>query len=88
MLDPSDGRPTRGAASVTVIHADPALADAAATAIMVAGPQGWASMAEALGVELVLLLEPDGSLHMSQAMAERVRLLETPPATEVRGLAP
>jgi thiamine biosynthesis lipoprotein len=41
ILDPTTGRPARGAASVTVVNRDCALADAAATALLVAGAGDW-----------------------------------------------
>jgi thiamine biosynthesis lipoprotein len=74
ILDPYTGYPTEGLSSATVVHGDATLADAAATALMVAGPESWRQVAEDLGIELVLVVHPDGSIEMSDAMRPRVTL--------------
>jgi thiamine biosynthesis lipoprotein len=83
VLDPRTGYPTQGVSSVTVIGTDAALADAACTALMVAGPQHWPTVASALGLERVMVVEENGAIQMSPQMRERVRLLrdEAPPVT-------
>lgn len=87
ILDPRTGYPAPGATSVTVIHADAAVADAAATALFVAGPDDWPSVAAALGVQQVMLVDADGIVHLSPAMAERVKILAEPaPATRIEAL--
>lgn len=78
IVDPRTGYPARGARSVTVIHGDAALADAAATALFVAGPDDWPSVAARMGVELVMLVDDQGAIHMSPAMRDRVRLQAEP----------
>ena len=72
VLDPRSGYPTEGIASVTVMHGEAGRADAAATALMVAGPEDWPEMAVALGVERVLVVLADGRIELSEHMAERV----------------
>ncbi len=72
ILDPRTGYPAMGSQSVTVVHSDPVLADAAATALFIAGPEAWQEMAEALGTEHVLLIDRDGTAHMTASMARRV----------------
>lgn len=74
IIDPRTGYPARGSASATVIHDDGAIADAAATAIFIAGPTMWHEVAAAMGIEYVLLVEENGAIHMNPAMAERVTL--------------
>ena len=73
ILDPETARPATGVASVTVIHREATLADAAATAIFVAGVEGWQRISAALGVEQVMLVDEQGEMHATPAM--RARLL-------------
>lgn len=72
ILDPRTGRPARGTASVTVIHEDATLADAAATALFVAGADDWRRIAGELGVTQVMRIATDGGIEMTPAMAERL----------------
>ncbi len=77
ILDPETGYPAMGAVSLTVIAGNGALADASATALFVAGPGEWPELAQALGLELVMLVASDGHIEMTAAMAKRV-MLENP----------
>jgi thiamine biosynthesis lipoprotein len=63
----------RHVASVTVIHTDGGVADAAATALTVAGPDDWLRIARGMGLRYVMLVDESGTVYLSQAMAERVR---------------
>lgn len=72
LLDPRTARPAQGLRSVTVVHRDAALADAAATALFVAGPQAWRSLADQLGVDSVAVLTAAGELELTEAMRWRV----------------
>jgi thiamine biosynthesis lipoprotein len=74
ILDPADGYPTRDTASVTVLGIEAAAADAAATALFVAGPEDWPAVAAALGVDRVMLVDAEGVIHLTPAMADRVHL--------------
>jgi thiamine biosynthesis lipoprotein len=76
IIDPRTGRPAEGTRAVTVVHSDATTADAAATALFVAGPDRWHQTAAALGIRFVLLIDADGVVHMNPAMAERVELLQ------------
>jgi thiamine biosynthesis lipoprotein len=73
ILDPRTGWPVRHVASATVIHADGGVADAAATALTVAGPDDWRRIARGMGLRYVMLVDEMGTVYMSPAMAERVR---------------
>ena len=84
ILDPRTGYPATGARSVTVIHPDPAVADAAATALFVAGAGHWPAVAARMGVTQVLLVAPDGRLEASPAMARRLRLADPERSLHVR----
>jgi thiamine biosynthesis lipoprotein len=74
ILDPRSGLPVRGLASVTVVTTEAWRADAAATALMVAGPDDWAALAERLGLDEVLVIDELGQYHTTRAMAERLLL--------------
>jgi len=72
VLNPRTGRPVGSTAGVTVIHADPELADAAATALMVAGPGRFDEIAGRMGITTALLVNTRGELSITPAMARRV----------------
>lgn len=72
ILDPRTGRPVTHVAQVTVIHADPVRADAAATALVVAGPGDWPGVARDMGIEQVLVVDADGRVQATPAMAGRL----------------
>lgn len=73
ILDPRTGYPADQAMSSTVIHENASMADAAATAIFVAG-SNWPAVAAEMGIEIVMLVTEDGEVEMSPAMQKRVRL--------------
>ena len=74
ILDAKTGYPARGASSVTVIHDNAATADAAATALLVAGAKRWQEIATNMGVTYVMLIEEQGTVHMNPKMAKRIKL--------------
>ncbi len=76
IIDPRTGYPAMGTHSVTVLHDDATRADAAATALFVAGPDEWFQVAQAMGIRYVLLLDSDNIIHMSPAMAKRTEMLQ------------
>lgn len=73
IIDPRTGYPAKGTISVTVIHHDAAEADAAATALFVAGPKDWHRIAKKMGIKYVMLIDTDNRIHMNPAMAKRIR---------------
>ncbi len=78
ILDPRTGYPAEGTRSVTVIHPDAATADAAATALFVAGPKLWPKIARQMGIAEVLLVDARGEIHMTPAMQARARFAREP----------
>jgi thiamine biosynthesis lipoprotein len=79
ILDPRTGYPARGTASVTVISRDPGAADAAATALVVAGPDEWQAIAWSMGIRNVMLIDHQGRAHVTPSMAKRIRFEVEPP---------
>ena len=74
IIDPRTGYPAEGSASVTVLHSDATTADAAATALFIAGPQGWPRIAEQMDVDSVLLVDTNGLVHMTPQMQAQIKL--------------
>ncbi len=72
VIDPRSGRPAEGTLSVTVIHDNAAEADAAATALFVAGPDDWRETARRLGIDHVMLIDAGMNVHMTRSMADRI----------------
>ncbi len=79
IIDPRIGYPADTVTSVTVIHTDAATADAAATALFVAGPELWQTIARQMGIRYVMLIDHNGTIHMNPAMQQRVTF-DTAPA--------
>ncbi len=73
ILDPATGWPVPDVVSATVIADNGTLADAAATAMIVAGWQRWPRVARQLGLKSVLLLGEDGRCEISPGMAGRLK---------------
>jgi thiamine biosynthesis lipoprotein len=76
ILDPRTGYPAQGTQSVTVIHRDAGLADAAATALFIAGPKEWFNMARKLNLKQVMLIDSNGHIHLTPAMKSRLQFAE------------
>ena len=75
IIDPRTGYPAEGTSSVTVIHSNSTVADAAATALFIAGPIHWHRIARKMGIRYVLLVDASGRLHMNPEMRDRLELL-------------
>ncbi len=83
ILDPRTGYPAKDVTSVTVLHKNAAEADAAATALFVAG-KDWPQVAATMGIDHVMLARPDGKIELSPKMKERVRLIDNYHAPIIR----
>lgn len=73
ILDPRTGYPAEGTQAVTVIHTDAALADAAATALFIAGPEQWLKIARQMNIEHAMLVDAQGKVFMTETMAKRIQ---------------
>lgn len=86
IIDPRNGRPVVGITSVTVIHDNGAEADAAATALVVAGGDAWPRIARSMGIRFVMLVEENGTVHMTPEMAKRANLQDDTPPIKITPL--
>jgi thiamine biosynthesis lipoprotein len=73
ILDPRTGRPSTGSRGATVISRDPELADAAATALMIAGPERFDETARRMDVALALLVPAQGETLTTPGMRARLQ---------------
>jgi len=73
ILDPRTGWPATDIASVTVIADEGVVADAAATAMVVAGLNSWPEVARALNLQQVAVIDEQGTVFVTPAMTQRVQ---------------
>jgi thiamine biosynthesis lipoprotein len=76
ILDPRTGYPATGTSAVTVVHENAATADAAATALFVAGADDWQAIARRMGIDRVMRVDGAGVIHMTPAMQAITELNE------------
>ncbi len=74
IIDPRSGYPADKAISVTVLHQDGAIADAASTALFIAGPEGWQEIAKKMGISDIMMVDKQGRIIMSPSMQKRIKL--------------
>ncbi len=72
ILDPRTGMPVEHIVSATVISHGGALADGAATALTIAGPQDWHRIARKMGIKFVVLVDDQGTVYLNPAMKARI----------------
>jgi len=78
ILDPRSGYPATHSVSVTVLTKDPTLADAAATAIFIAGPQQFVSIAAHMGIEEVLLIDNNNNAYITPGLRKLINFEQEP----------
>ncbi|MFP5307754.1 MAG: FAD:protein FMN transferase [Gammaproteobacteria bacterium] len=76
LLDPRTGYPATGLLTVTVVASEGALADAASTALFVAGADAWRDTARGLGIDKAFVVDRDGRVQITQALAGRVHFAD------------
>ena len=76
IIDPSSGWPSGDIASVTLICDDGLLADAAATALVVAGLNGWPEVARALELTKVAIVDESGTVYLTPGMQQRLEFYD------------
>jgi len=72
IIDPRTGYPADKSQSVTVISKDATLADAAATALFIAGPENWIEIAASMGIDTAMLIDINGKIHLTEKMQQRI----------------
>ncbi len=72
ILDPLSGWPAKDIASVTVISGEGLLADAAATALVVAGLDDWPAVAKALNLYKIAVVDESGTVYLTSLMEQRI----------------
>jgi len=72
IIDPRSGYPAGRTSSVTVVHDSAVTADAASTALFVAGPEDWFEVARSMQIGLVMLIDKHGVIHMNPAMQSHI----------------
>lgn len=75
IINPNTAWPADTLASVTVIHSDAILADIAATALMIAGPDDWQRIAQQLNIDRVMVIDREGQIQQTPKMAKQVTLI-------------
>lgn len=78
VIDTQSGLPVSGVAAVGVLHPDPVIADAASTALMVAGEAGFERLLHRLGVRCAVLITVHNEMMVTAAMSARLTLLREP----------
>lgn len=74
ILDPATGWPVNHVLSASVIADSGIVADAAATALVVAGLDDWREVAAGMHLDALLVTDESGKVYMTQAMHERIEL--------------
>lgn len=82
IIDPRNGWPVEHVVSVTVIHDNGTSADAAATALAIAGPEHWRDIARKMGIRHVLLVDSNQRVQFTPSMQGRIHF-ETPLPVEM-----
>ncbi len=72
IIDPRTGWPVDHVVSATVITDNGGQADAAATALTVAGPNQWQEIARDMALTQALLVDDDGTIHVSRTLYPRL----------------
>jgi len=72
VLDPRTGYPVEHTVSASVVHKDAVLADAAATALLVAGAAEFDEICELLGLDEALIVSASGDMRLTRAMQKRL----------------
>jgi len=74
IIDPRNGYPAEDFHSVTIVHQDAGLADAAATAIFIAGKKDWQRIAKQMGIDMLMIIDKEKNMIMTEKMAQRIQV--------------
>ncbi len=73
IINPKTGYPASTVRSVTVVHQSAAIADAAATALFVAGAKDWERIAKKMQLDQVMLIDSEGLIHLTPKIHARLQ---------------
>ena len=73
IIDPVTGEPSTNISAVTLMHADPVIADIAATTLMLTQPAQLKKMATRLGIQDFLAITEQHKLFISQSMLNKIQ---------------
>ena len=74
IIDPRSGQASSGQSSATVLSPDPALADVAATALMIDGATRHRELGRSLGIDDYLVVTEDRRILVSHSLAARLEI--------------
>ncbi len=89
ILDPRTGKPVSNVAAVTVLMSagaaklPGAIADAGATALMVAGKSQFVPIAKSMGLEHALMIDEQGCVLLNQGLSARIAWRDKPDCIEI-----
>ena len=86
IIDPRTGYPSGNATAITVIHSNGAIADAAATALMVATADEWLKIAKKVGLKHLLVVDKDGQLYSDKLFTQRLHLTDQSQKISILGV--
>lgn len=72
ILDPRTGYPASDIASVTIVHNNGAVADAAATALFIAGIDQWQDIAKNMNIRHVMIIDKNSNVFITPTLAKRI----------------
>ncbi len=79
LIDPRSGRPVQGVQAVTILtHGVRAgvLSDANSKPLFISGSAGWRNAAQKMNLAEALLIEGDGTVHLTAAMQKRLEFTD------------
>jgi len=82
LLDPRTGEPALHTAAVTVFAHDATLADAASTALFIAGADRWLQMAKTLQIQGAIRFDAGGHVQATRSLKSRLHVSERTLAVE------
>ena len=86
LIDPRNGQPVQGVQAVTILtHGEHAgvLSDASSKPLFISGSAGWRSAAQKMNLAEALLIESDGTVHITVAMQKRLEFADKATVTKV-----
>ena len=79
LIDPRNGQPVQGVQAVTILtHGEHAgvLSDASSKPLFISGSAGWSSAAQKMNLAEALLIEGNGTVHLTAAMQKRLEFTD------------